>query len=1355
MKKLQRSRLLPITGFMLGALVWLANSGNPPTGKTGAPFNGNCNDCHNGNSYNGTLEVTGFPATANPDQVYDITLKITATSGAPVRAGFQLVVVDENNANCGDLINIAGNGTGTENLQTREYMEQRNPKNFAGGTVSWSFQWRAPVNMSGSTIKAYFIGNMCNGTGGTGGDNPVWDNITFGFAGNPPVAAQITNTVNPTCNGVADGSATAEGSGGTPPYTYAWSDGQTTQTAINLTAGTYTVTVTGSNNSGTATASTTLTEPPALNLSTSISGTVTCLTTATVTAIASGGTPGYTIEWSDGQTGETAIFDEIGTYTVSVTDNNGCVRANTVNITGDIAPPLAFASAPVELNCTTPQVQLSGTGSSTGTNFTYQWTTTTGNIVSDATTLTPTINQCGTYVLRVTNTTNGCTATASTSPDCQLTPPVATATGGNITCLAPSLMLTGSSNTPGSNFQWTGPGITPDNQNEQNPVVDQGGSYTLTVTNPENGCKDSDTVTVTASLTPPGVTASVSGPLNCLIDSVILSGTSPTPSVSFAWSGTNFSSSQQNTVTNEPGDYTLVVTDTLNGCASSVTVNVVENVTLPFDSIVPPGNLNCKNDSIQLNATPSSQGPNFTYLWTATEGGHILSGDTSLTPVVDSVGKYFLKITNLDNGCISLDSVVVKQSAPVGANLDTIQHVSCFNGNNGLATISGNGGNGVYFFAWSTGDSTASVSNLIAGNYFASITDGENCSATITVSITQPDMLMANASANGETALGANDGSATASPSGGTPAYSYLWSNGDTTQAISNLTPGPVTVSVTDANGCTTVETVTVNAFGCNLNGTTAATNTSCQGSNDGLASISLTGAANPVTYLWSNGETTQSINNLSPGIYTVSILDGNGCAAVYSVNVAEPLAISPNATTTSVTAIGASDGTATANPTGGTPAYQYLWSTGETTADISGLAPGSYNVIVTDNNGCTAEQTVNVSAFNCILSASMSAVNLTCYEAGNGQATVILVNGTLPFTYQWSNNQTTQTITQLSAGTYTVSATDGAGCSITQSVTVAQPDLLELSIVEIQNVICPDDTDGQVEIAIIGGTPPYSFVWPGGSSGNLGVGDYTLSVTDNNGCSNTVSFSIESTDTIPPAMTCPADIQICGPDFISYGGPSVSDNCGIGSSPIVISGPPSGSIFDDGITVIVYEVTDVSGNKATCSFNITVYPISDILIDQIVNDMNGQNVGAISVTPVGVGPFAYSWTKDGQFFANIEDLSGLGAGTYMLAITDANGCTSALAPIILTNTVSASEPGIAANIRLWPNPASTFVELTILDIDVICLQIVDMRGRLVKEIAMSDIGKPLNIQTLPGGMYNLVVHTSEGKVVSLKFVKE
>lgn len=1416
-------------------VVWLANNGNPPTGRTGAPFNGNCNDCHTGGNYGGSVEITGLPATIEANTTYDVNIKLTALVGSPSKAGFQVVVVDNNNTNCGDLINIVGNGTGTENLASREYMEHRNGKSFAGGMVTWDFQWRSPTSVPGNVVKVYYIGNFCNGTGGSGGDNPLWGNESYTFAGPPPISASIGNTVNPTCNGFNNGSATVEVTGGATPYTYSWTGGQTTQTAVNLTAGTYTCTVTGAMGSGTATAVAVLTQPPAMVLNTSVSGSVTCVAEATATATATGGTPGYTYQWSDGQTGNVATFDMVGGYLVTATDVNGCTKVASVNITGNTTPPTAIAGPGTELTCQILQVQLNGTGSSTGTNFTYAWTTLDGNILSGSTTLTPTVNACGTYTLTVTNTGNGCTASSSTTVTCVTNPPNASATGGVITCANPAIDLQGNSTTPNVTYFWTGPGITAGNQNDQNPEVNQAGVYTLrvtdtesgctktatatvtantaqptaiasvsgtltcvvanvqlnlttnaqnpgyawsgpnnfssnianpsvsipgdyigTVTNPVNGCQNRDTVTVIQNTAPPGATAAVSGQINCSNDTIQLLGNSPAaPGVTFAWAGPNFSSGLQNPNVDTAGVYTLTVTGNANGCTSTAVATVMQNFTAPFDSIVPPANLNCNNASIQLNATPSSQGANFDYQWTTKNGGHIVSGDTTLTPTVDSTGRYLLTITNTDNGCTAVDSVDVALSPVVTAAITASTNVRCNGGADGAATVAGSGGNGAFSYLWSNGSTNAVNTGLAAGTYLTTVTDGENCSAVATVTITQPDPLSVNASATGETALGANNGTASANPGGGTPAYTYLWSNGATTQTINNLAPGSYTVAVADANGCTAVQTVTVNAFGCSLQANISTTNVSCNGAQNGTASVTLNGAANPVTFNWSNGATTQSVGNLAPGLYAVSILDGNNCPAVLSANISEPPALSANASATGVTANGVNDGTAVATPAGGTPGYTYQWSNSETTASITGLAPGSYTVVVTDANNCTAQQTVNVAAFNCALSANISSANVNCAGGADGLATAAISGGTLPYAYLWSNGGTNQTITGLTAGSYTVSATDAAGCSIEQSVAISQPAPLIATVQDIQHVECPQDQTGSATIQVVGGVTPYTFQWPGGNTGNLGVGNYTVSVTDANNCTTTVSFSIVSMDNEAPVISCPSNISVCGEIVVEYPAPGVTDNCGPTAPPQMFVGLPSGSVFPLGTNPVGFRATDASGNSSTCSFFVFAFALPEATVDNVSNDVNNQGLGAISLTVSGAGGFTYQWTKNGQPFADTEDLTGLTAGVYILVLTDANGCSTTLPPIEITNTVGTYEPGQSGSIRLWPNPAAAYIRLEIIDLDIIALQLVDIRGRLVQNIPPSEWSGEIQVGDLPAGMYCIRANTAGGRVLTLKFVKE
>jgi len=269
-----------------------------------------------------------------------------------------------------------------------------------------------------------------------------------------------------------------------------------------------------------------------------------------------------------------------------------------------------------------------------------------------------------------------------------------------------------------------------------------------------------------------------------------------------------------------------------------------------------------------------------------------------------------------------------------------------------------------------------------------------------------------------------------------------------------------------------------------------------------------------------------------------------------------------------------------------------------------------------------------------------------------------------------------------------------------------------------------------------------------------LGVGTYTFSVTDANGCTASASFSIVATDNQAPLIICPANMQECGENVVNYGAPTVSDNCGVAVQPNVISGPPSGSIIPLGTTVIVYQAADVQGNSATCSFSIVAYDLPNIEIDNVVNDMNGQGLGAISITVEGNAGFSYAWSKDGLPFANTEDLAGLNSGSYTVVVLDDNGCSSTLPPIVLTNTVGTSEPGLNGSVRLWPNPAHSSIQLEIIDLDVIAACIVDLRGGLVQEILPSALSGEIDIQTLPEGIYCLKMSAANGRVLSLKFMK-
>lgn len=240
-KTLIRTVLLCWSGILL-----LGYNEDPPNGRTGAPFDGHCQNCHNTsnpNGYNGVVEILGLPDTIQPNTSYPLQIKITVTTGNPLKAGFQLVVVDKNNNNAG---NLTANGTDsdTDFLSGREYLEHRAGKSLTGGPVSWNFEWTSPADAPCNEIKFYYIAVFANGNNSDFGDFPKAFNQTRYFNGGQPLSANAVTVSNVTCPGGNDGSATVHTSGGTPQYQYLWSNNASSASISQLPAGVYAVTVT-------------------------------------------------------------------------------------------------------------------------------------------------------------------------------------------------------------------------------------------------------------------------------------------------------------------------------------------------------------------------------------------------------------------------------------------------------------------------------------------------------------------------------------------------------------------------------------------------------------------------------------------------------------------------------------------------------------------------------------------------------------------------------------------------------------------------------------------------------------------------------------------------------------------------------------------------------------------------------------------------------------------------------------------------------------------------------------------------------------------------------------------------------
>ena len=398
------------------------------------------------------------------------------------------------------------------------------------------------------------------------------------------------------------------------------------------------------------------------------------------------------------------------------------------------------------------------------------------------------------------------------------------------------------------------------------------------------------------------------------------------------------------------GNYTVTVTSG-NGCTASQTAVVGQPPAL--NASISKVNVSCFGGA-NGSATASGNGgtPGYSFLWN--------TGANNATIFGLSAGTYTVTVTDANN-CSSSQTTSITQPPVLSASISTM-NASCFGAADGSATAGASGGTPSYAFAWNNGASGPTASNLSAGTYTVTLSDGNGCAVTQTATISQPPALALMVNKTDETSNGANDGTAQAVPGGGTPGYSYLWSHGPNTAFVNNLAPGTYTVTVTDSRGCTIRATTNINAFACaGFSAGLAIQQIDCTGNNNGAANASPIGGTPTYSYSWSTGAGTAGISGLPPGMYTVTVTDMQGCTATDDFVLSAPPALNLSAGATKISMPGASDGTATATASGGTPPLTFAWSSGATTNPATGLAAGIYTVTVTDSRGCTLSATATV----------------------------------------------------------------------------------------------------------------------------------------------------------------------------------------------------------------------------------------------------------------------------------------------------------------------------------------------------------------------------------------------------------
>lgn len=985
----------------------------------------------------------------------------------------------------------------------------------------------------------------------------------------------------------------------------------------------------------------------------------------TAAVMASGGFGMFTYQWNTIPVNNTATPTALaaGTYTVVVTDEAGCTNSAMVEI-----------AEPDELIITLDTVSISCNGANDGQArihgnggilpYEYNWSTGWNMAIIE--------NLGDDPVTGTITDTNGCTSSVTVD----LEEPVIITLNllpENLSCFenaSGEIQAIPANISGAASYAWAGP----DSYTGTTETITglAAGEYCVTITD-DNACEVTDCVTLTEpvaiNLTQSSTPATC---FNTATGTGLVSASGGAGGFLYAWNDTENQSTAQ-AVNLDPGDYIVTVTD-VNSCTATIDVSVGNgaSIELAFSSTPP-----LCSDSQDGTATATATGGagSFTYQWDTSAGSQTTSTASNLI-----AGNYCVTATDI-NGCTFNNCVEVFPINALEITAVMSSPSSCFGINDGTATVTVNGGAGDYTYLWN--DENAQFSNpavsLPAGTYTVTVTDSNGCQIDEEITVVQPDTLVGVLTPVAIDCFGDNTGQATSIVNGGTLPYNYSWSNGQTTSDATDLTTGNITVTITDANGCTDIQTTEIMQPATPLTASVIQGDTACfdQAASTAIATAQGgTPQAGGYQYSWDNGGGNDATaTDLMPATYNVIVTDENGCTATAGLSVQEYTALEINLASVDPSCFGTADGRMAVNviSRGGIiddlNAYTFQWSTGASGMDIQNLAgETSYQITATDNNGCTGDTSLLLTQPEQI-ALNVEVVDPSCAGDENGALDIVNISGGNDnFTILWNNNASDAKIENLSAGNYQVTVTDNEGCTTDSLFSLTAPEPLSAQF-EVDPSGCEGTNIGSISTSVAGGTAAYNFEWSNGSSSTnidqLAAGTYTLVLTDAQGCELFDTLFVGQPD---PIM---ADFVLTDPDCFGgrNGRAEIQVTGGVGPFEFKVDdGEFNGSSILIGLESGVYEVQiqDRSNCIFTESITITDPPEFTVIAGEDREILVGDSVQLQPRFMDNAGAVQLSWSADfeGTLFCEVDSLpcddpwvQTLFTNTYELYGVDENGC--------------------------------------------------------------------------------------------------